>query len=253
MGNESRKVYILIGGASILLLVVAAVFIIGGDDNNSSSQSVVNEDEPSFDGLSLATECLWEPTNEFVDVCDGDFKIQNKKFSCGPVGCTNGDCLENEEEWRKTSKLPVECFGCRQEEDLAICENELPPPAGLAVVRETIDSITIGWNGDNRVDSYDVYYCIDGVICDVETNVGWGKVSIYGTSSNSTGATEASVGGLISGKSYKLKIRSIRQDSFLNTTQWSVVTARTQDNPFQLVEGKEGEPSQEPTVIELGG
>lgn len=257
MISETTKTYIMLGGAVVLLVVFVAIVFIGGGDDSSVNEGVSSSAEtPSLDGLSFASECVWEEVNSFVDFCDGDYKIENKKFSCGPVGCGGGSCTEGQEEWRRTSKLPTECFGCRQQGDVAICENELDPPDGLSVVSETDNSIIIRWDGDERVDFYEAYYCEGGVDCNLDTNIGWSKLSVYGTSPSSTNATEASVGDLISGKSYRFKIRSVRQDSFLNTTEWAVIVGTTKASLFQVSESSEGSGDDvynPPRVVELGG
>ena len=174
---------------------------------------------------------------------------------CGPLGCQNGDCVQGQEEMRNTSKLPVECFNCRQNGDIAICENDIPPPTGLSVSRETEDSITITWNADESVDSYDVYYCVNGINCDVDEIENWSKVNIYGKTLENTQATEASVGGLSPGKRYKFKIRAVRSDSFLNTTDWSIITGTTKINPLQRASTYKDNSSVEynPRVINTGG
>lgn len=90
--------------------------------------------------------------------------------------------------------------------------------------------------------------------CDVDTNSGWSKLSVYGTSASSTSATEASVGDLAPGRSYRFKVRSVRQDSFLNTTEWAVIVGTTKAGFFQNTNTDNGEVDYNPpSVVNLGG
>ena len=268
MGSDNlNKVYIL-GGVACVVLLVGLVFILssggGGDDapllggGEPAPTNPTNPANPAVPAEPYVPECGWEVTNEVREVCEGNTKLETRKFSCGPVSCQGGACVQGTEEWRPTDRGALDCFGCQQSGEKAICNNEVPPPSGLSVIRETTEAVTIGWEASDRVDSYDVHYCADGTGCDAESNTGWERLAPYGTSATSTHTTEASVGNLTSGKGYKFKIRSVRQDSFLNTSDWALITATTKSIPFvdATVEGPSEEPDAprpQPTVIRTGG